>query len=211
MKFAKKFKRIVSCFLIAAIFILPSGVLAKSGTHTVAYGDTMWKIAVRYQIGVSELIKANPQIKNPALIYPGQKINIPSIDDVKALEQQVIKLVNQQRANYGLPALKGNWEVSRVARYKSQDMINKGYFSHTSPTYGSPFKMMESFGIKFSAAGENIAYGQRTPQDVMNDWMNSPGHRANILSPSYNQIGVGVAKKANGTYYWTQMFIKTLY
>ncbi len=197
--------------LALILFILPGNAFAQSGTHTVASGDTMWKIAVRYQIGVSELIKANPQITNPDLIYVGQKINIPSIDDVKSLEQQVVDLVNKQRAANGLGMLTSNWELCRVARYKSQDMIDKGYFSHTSPTYGSPFRMMESFGIKFSAGGENIAYGQSTPQEVMNAWMNSSGHRANILSPSYNQIGVGVAKAANGTYYWTQMFIKSLY
>lgn len=196
------------CVLTLILLIMPFEALAQSGTHTVAAGDTMWKIAVRYQIGLSELIKANPQIKNPSLIFVGQKINIPSIDDVKTLEQQVVDLVNRQRANYGLPLLKANWELSRVARYKSQDMIQKGYFAHQSPTYGSPFNMMESFGIRFTAAGENIAYGQRTPQEVMNDWMNSTGHRNNILSRVYNQIGVGVAKASNGTYYWTQMFIK---
>ena len=196
------------CVLTLILLIMPFEALAQSGTHTVAAGDTMWKIAVRYQIGLSELIKANPQIKNPSLIFVGQKINIPSIDDVKTLEQQVVDLVNRQRANYGLPLLKANWELSRVARYKSQDMIQKGYFAHQSPTYGSPFNMMESFGIRFTAAGENIAYGQRTPQEVMNDWMNSTGHRNNILSRVYNQISVGVAKASNGTYYWTQMFIK---
>lgn len=204
----KKIRKLAACMLAAVILVLPLQAYAASGTHTVAWGDTMWKIAVKYQIGVSELIQANPQISNPNLIYPGQVINIPNIDDVKALEQQVIDLVNQQRAWNGLPALTANWEVSRVARYKSQDMINNHYFDHQSPVYGSPFNMMENFGIRFSAAGENIAYGQRTPQAVMNDWMNSPGHRSNILNPTYNQIGVGVAKAANGTLYWTQMFIK---
>ncbi len=208
MMLMKRCRRLISCILSLLLLIIPFEALAQSGTYTVVAGDTMWKIAVRYQIGLSELNKANPQISNPSLIYVGQKINIPSIDDVKALEQQVIDLVNQQRANYGLPLLKGNWELSRVARYKSQDMIDKEYFDHQSPTYGSPFNMMESFGIRFTAAGENIAYGQRTPQEVMNDWMNSIGHRNNILSRVYSQIGVGVAKAANGTFYWTQMFIK---
>jgi len=194
--------------MIVAALLPQTFAFAQSGTHTVVRGDTMWKIAVKYQIGISELIKANPQIKNPSMIYPGQKLTIPSIDDVKALEAQVIKLVNAERAKKGLSALKQNWELSRVARYKSQDMIDKGYFAHQSPTYGSPFVMMDNFGIKFSAAGENIAYGQKTPAEVMNAWMNSPGHRSNILSATYNQIGVGVAKAANGTYYWTQMFIK---
>jgi uncharacterized YkwD family protein/spore coat assembly protein SafA len=190
------------------LLLLPLHAFARSGTYTVISGDSLWKIAVKYQIGLSELIAANTQISNPSLIYPGQKINIPSIDDVKALEQQVIDLVNQQRAQNGLSALKSNWEVCRVARYKSQDMIDKQYFAHQSPTYGSAFNMMENFGIRFSAAGENIAYGQPTPQEVMNDWMNSPGHRSNILSPTYNQMGCGVAKASNGTFYWTQMFIK---
>ncbi|PAB60441.1 SafA/ExsA family spore coat assembly protein [Anaeromicrobium sediminis] len=181
---------------------------AETSTYTVQLGDSMWKIAVKYQIGLSEIISSNPQIKNPALIYPGQKLNIPNIADVKNLENEVIRLVNVERSKNGLPALKANWQLSRCARYKSQDMINKNYFSHQSPTYGSPFKMMESFGLRFSSAGENIAKGQRTPQAVMNAWMNSPGHRNNILSKTYTEIGVGLAKDKNGVCYWTQMFMK---
>lgn len=191
------------------ICILSAGIFAASSTYTVVSGDTMWKIAVRYQIGVSELIKANPQITNPSAIHPGQKVNIPNIDDVKTLENQVIALVNKYRVSAGLSPLTADWQLSRVARYKSQDMINKGYFGHTSPTYGSPFNMMENFGIRFSAAGENIAMGQRTAQQVMTAWMNSPGHRANIMSSIYNKIGVGVAKDSKGNFYWTQMFIKS--
>lgn len=200
--------------IIAFIFILlfiactPLIALAEGKVYTVVAGDTMWKIAVRFEIGLDELKKANAQIKNPALIYIGQKIYIPEASPLQTLETQVITLVNKERAARGLTMLKTNWELSRVARYKSQDMINKNYFGHTSPTYGTPFQMMESFGLRFSAAGENIAYGQRTPQEVMNAWMNSPGHRANILSAVYTQIGVGAAKASNGTLYWTQEFIK---
>ncbi|MDR3277777.1 MAG: SafA/ExsA family spore coat assembly protein, partial [Oscillospiraceae bacterium] len=168
-----KAKKLVLALLCAFLLTAPARASAQSGTHTVAAGESMWKIAVRYQIGVSELIAANPQIKNPAMIYVGSKLAIPSIDDVKQLEQQVIDLVNKQRVSAGLAPLKANWELCRVARYKSQDMITKKYFAHESPTYGSPFKMMESFGVKFSAGGENIAYGQKTPQEVMNAWMNS--------------------------------------
>jgi uncharacterized YkwD family protein len=144
------------------------------------------------------------------VIYPGQKLTVPTLQGIKALESEVVRLVNIERSKNGLQALKENWQLSRVARYKSADMAAKNYFSHTSPTYGSPFRMMESFGIKYSAAGENIAYGQKTPQQVMTAWMNSPGHRSNILSPSYTQIGVGYAKNKSGTAYWTQMFIKPL-
>ena len=98
-------------------------------------------------------------------------------------------------------------KLSSVATKKSQDMIDKNYFNHTSPTYGSPFDMMKKFGISYRTAGENIAKGQRTPQEVMNAWMNSSGHRANILNASFTKLGVGIAKDSNGRLYWTQMFI----
>lgn len=208
----KIYIKFLSILVILTLCIGLIGIQAfaqTTTTYTVQSGDSMWKIAVKYQIGVSEIISANPQIKNPALIYPGQKLNIPSIgSDVQALENEVVKLVNAERSKRGLQTLSTNWQLSRVARYKSTDMATKGYFSHTSPTYGSPFNMMENFGIKFSAAGENIAYGQRTAQEVMTGWMNSPGHRSNILSATYNQIGVGYAKNSKGVPYWTQMFIK---
>lgn len=201
-------KKVTTIFLTLLIF-LTSAAFAQDTYYTVQPGDSMWKIATKYQVGISEIIAANPEIKNPALIYPGQKVKIPVIE-TKSIESEVVRLVNIERAKTGLPALKENWQLSRIARYKSQDMINKNYFSHYSPTYGSPFDMIESFGIKFSAAGENIAMGQRTPQEVMNAWMNSPGHRSNILSPSYTEIGVGLAKDKLGRCYWTQMFIKPI-
>lgn len=119
---------------------------------------------------------------------------------------EVIRLVNVERSKNGLAPLKANTELSKVAAVKAQDMINKNYFSHTSPTYGSPFDMMKKFGINYTAAGENIAYGQKTPAQVMDGWMNSSGHRANILNSKFTEIGVGVAKDKNGTPYWVQMF-----
>ncbi len=189
--------------LLATMCTLP--VSAAALTHTVSKGDTMWKLAVKYQVGTSEIIEANPQISNPNLIYPGQVLTIPQLDtSVRSFEQEVIRLVNEQRVKNGLNPLTENWELSRVARYKSQDMVDNRYFSHTSPTYGSPFQMIRDFGISFRRAGENIAYGQRTPQAVVNAWMNSSGHRANILNASYTQIGVGYVADGN---YWTQMFI----
>ena len=165
----------------------------------------MWKIAVRYEVGLDELKAANPHIKNPALIYPGDVLKIPAIDTtVLSFEEQVVRLVNKRRAEYGLKPLTQNWQLSRVARFKSQDMRDKGYFSHTSPTYGSPFQMIKSFGISYRTAGENIAKGYTSPESVVNAWMNSTGHRANILNASFTEIGVGYV--ANGGY-WTQMFI----
>ena len=201
----KRFIKILSLTLIL-IAVWQSAVFAAGGIrYTVKSGDFMWKIAVQYEIGLSEIIEANPQIANPDLIYPGQILTIPQIEaSVLSFEEEVVRLTNEKRAAYGLPALTINWELSRVARYKSQDMHDIGYFSHTSPTYGSPFEMMKDFGISYRAAGENIARGQTTPEMLVNAWWNSSGHRQNMLNASYTQIGVGYV--ADG-HYWTQMFI----
>ena len=165
----------------------------------------MWKIAVKYEVGLSEIKNANKQIINPDLIYPGQVLNIPKTDTaVVNYENEVIRLVNEIRVKNGLNPLISDWELSRVARYKSQDMKDNNYFSHTSPVYGSPFNMMKKIGISYKTAAENIAKGQKTPQAVVNSWMNSSGHRANILNPSYKKIGVGYVASGN---YWTQMFV----
>lgn len=122
--------------------------------------------------------------------------------------QQVTQLVNKERAAAGLASLTLDASLSKVAQAKAEDMAKNGYFSHTSPTYGSPFDMMKSFGVKYSAAGENIAKGQRSAESVMNAWMNSSGHRANILSSNYDKIGVGYTTDAQGNTYWVQMFIR---
>ncbi|BDH60209.1 hypothetical protein MTP04_03390 [Lysinibacillus sp. PLM2] len=191
--------------IVVVLFSFPVVTSAQGfDDYVVQKGDSLWKIAVKFQIGFQNILDANP-LPNPNLIYPGQKIKIPNIDNIKAIENEVIALTNQERAKQGLPPLKQNWELSRVARYKSEDMSDKNYFSHTSPTYGSPFNMIKSFGISHSAAAENIAQGQRTAAEVVKAWMNSSGHRANILNGTYTEIGVGYDPDGN---YWTQMFIK---
>ncbi|MGF9699224.1 MULTISPECIES: CAP domain-containing protein [Paenibacillus] len=115
---------------------------------------------------------------------------------------QVVKLVNAERSKAGLSALASDSLLDKVALAKAKDMSNNNYFDHQSPTYGSPFDMMKQFGVTYSYAGENIAKGQKTPQEVVTAWMNSEGHRANILSKNFTKIGVGYF---NG--YWAQEFI----
>lgn len=124
-----------------------------------------------------------------------------------AFQNEVVSLVNSERAKNGLAALSVDSAITKTATLKSQDMAKNHYFSHTSPTYGSPFDLMKQYGVSYRTAGENIAMGQTSPAQVMNGWMNSPGHRANILNASYTKIGVGVARNSSGTYYWTQHFI----
>ncbi|GGH36732.1 CAP domain-containing protein [Paenibacillus segetis] len=122
--------------------------------------------------------------------------------DKDSFAAQVVNLVNQERAKAGLQPLKSDAALTNVAMIKAKDMYNNNYFDHNSPTLGSPFDLMTSQGIQYRTAGENIAKGQRTPEEVMNAWMNSAGHRQNILSANYTTIGVAYY---NGV--WVQEFI----
>lgn len=185
-------------------------------TYTVKSGDTLWQIARQNGLSLSTLLSLNPQIKTSSLIKPGDIINLSTStstpltsDQFRYLETEVIKLVNIERAKANRPLVKENKEVTNVARLKSKDFVDKKYFSHTSPTYGSPFEMLRSFNIPFSAAAENIASGQKTASEVVKSWMSSSGHQANILNTNYNQIGVGVARDNRGNLFWTQIFIKS--
>ncbi|AXF57321.1 CAP domain-containing protein [Salicibibacter kimchii] len=133
--------------------------------------------------------------------------NDQNFETESEFEQEVIRLTNEEREAQGLEPLEGDSEVSDVARVKSEDMRDSNYFSHDSPNYGSPFDMMDQFGIDYMGAGENIAAGQQTPEQVVEGWMNSDGHRANILNEDFTHIGVGHAEGGSHGHYWTQMFI----
>jgi len=203
-KFVKRFLPA----LLIGLMLAGQAVWASTDTYTVQKGDSLWKIAAKYRVGLSEIIGANPQFRNPALIYPGDKVHVP-LDDphTLSLEEQVVRLCNAERAKQGLAPLTLNWQVARVARYKSDDMRDRSYFSHTSPTYGSPFDMLKRFNVPYTTAGENIAKGQTTAQAVVTAWLNSEGHRKNIMNASFTEIGVGYSH-GGGTTYWTQMFIR---
>jgi uncharacterized YkwD family protein len=151
------------------------------------------------QAPVQNPAPANNQVQQPATpaVEQGQQS-----DQASAFTKQVADLVNQERAKAGLAPLQFDAALSKVAQAKAADMAQNNYFDHNSPTYGSPFDMMKQFGISYSTAGENIAMGQRTPQEVMTQWMNSEGHRQNIMNGSFTKIGVGFV---NG--YWVQSFI----
>lgn len=139
----------------------------------------------------------------PAPSYKPAPPAAPAAVPMTQFASQVVSLVNKERAKAGLGALNtSNATLTRMALDKAKDMYNNNYFDHNSPTYGSPFDMMKKYGVKFSYAGENIAKGQRTPQEVMTAWMNSPGHRANILKSNFTTIGVAYY---NGV--WVQEFI----
>ncbi|RAP75607.1 SCP-like extracellular [Paenibacillus montanisoli] len=201
----------------AALQKAEAATVNTSVSYKVTVSDTMYKIAKKYGISLNSLIAANPYIANPNIIWPGMTVKVSvrtttgtgttnagtstSTTDKSTYATQVVTLVNKARANAGLTALKPDSLLNRVALDKAKDMYVNNYFDHNSPTYGSPFDMMRAYGVTYSYAGENIAKGQRTPAEVMNAWMNSPGHKANILSKNFNKIGVAYY---NGE--WVQEF-----
>lgn len=228
-------KLLIVPMLFATLAIAaPSDVGAQCN---VQKGDSLWRIAKEYHINWHRLMQLNKHLKDRNLIYPNQKIEMQldsgqgndqnasnnqndhhgnvSTDNTSESDrgesatqaEAILKLVNAERAKVGAKALKLDDKLNKVAVVKAKDMAENGYFSHESPTYGSPFEMMRSFGVtQYRTAGENIAAGQRSPEDVMNSWMNSSGHRANILNTSYTNLGVGYYEGGSYGTYWVQEF-----
>lgn len=145
-----------------------------------------------------------PEVQKPETEPPETPETEQSQPVDSSYAAQVLKLVNEYRAQYGLAELTLDSSLSRVAQAKAQDMKDNNYFSHNSPTYGTPFEMMQSFGVTYKTAGENIAMGYSSPAAVVEGWMNSEGHRANILNGSFTKMGLGYVSSGN---YWCQMFI----
>lgn len=224
-------KKYISLLLsVAFVFAFASEISAK--VVTVQKGDSMWLIAKRYNVPFSEVIRLNKEHHiDVNLIHPNDKIYLPDgttgtstshsskSDTIKegsnnappqavtSQAEAVLLLVNQERSKQGLKELKLSSDLTNIATMKSKDMADKKYFSHTSPTYGTPFQMLQNFGVTYRAAGENIAAGQKTAHEVMNSWMNSSGHRANILNASYTELGVGYYVGGSYGVYWTQIFV----
>ncbi len=125
---------------------------------------------------------------------------------MNADEKEVFDLINKQRTNNGLQPLKVDEEVQKVARIKAQDMVQNNYFSHESPTYGSPFDMLKSFKVSYRTAGENIA-ANSSNSGAVTAWMNSSGHKANILNSNFNYTGIGVVSSSKYGKIFVQQFI----
>lgn len=142
-----------------------------------------------------------PGQNQPSQNQPSQPSQGDSTNSTYA--QQVISLVNEERAKAGLAPLNEAANVTQAANVRAQEIVRS--FSHTRPDGSSFSSVLQQNGVSYRGAGENIAYGQRTAAEVMDGWMNSSGHRANILNANYTNIGVGFYE-SNGVKYWVQLF-----
>ena len=146
-----------------------------------------------------------PQVHKPEANTP-QTPTTPNIQE-NTYAKAVLDLVNTERAKQGLNPLSLDEKLNNVAYAHSKDMADNNFFSHTNLKGQSPFDRMKNAGISYRAAAENIAAGQKTPEQVVKSWMNSDGHRKNILNGSFNKMGLGYYKTQGGYgTYWTQVF-----
>lgn len=182
----------------------PAGGYNNSGAnfYNLKIGEFEYTTSnfIRFYLKPQPQPQPQPEQSQPQPQRP-QPVTELSVD-----EQRMIDLVNQERTRAGLPELKVNLELVKVARKKAAEMVENNYFSHTSPTYGTPFEMMKKFGISYLTAGENLA-GAPSVDLAHQNLMNSPGHRANILNSTFKEIGIGVAEGSSYGKIFVQMFI----
>lgn len=191
-------KKVVSTLLALTLVLGSTGVTFASTYKFDNLGAVWSQIYKIWNGGAQGSVPQQPQQKPP------QQNDTPQVNSSKAAE--ILNLVNKERSAAGLAGLKTDAQLDRLAQMKAEDMAKNNYFAHNSPTYGSAFDMMKNYGVPYRTAGENLAKGQKTSQAVMNGWMNSPGHRANIMEARYTRLGVGYTVDKNGTPYWVQMF-----
>ncbi|ADG82492.1 CAP domain-containing protein [Thermincola potens] len=206
MKRIKKWLSLVTVTMfIASIAVTPVFAATTKVYTTTSYSSVLSMIKTMFPNFKVPTVPAPVPAPTPA----PAPVPAPSGDfKFTAFEQRVLELVNIERKKAGLQPVVLDKKLTLAARAKAQDMVDKRYFGHTSPTYGTFGEQLKYFGISYRSAGENIASGQKTPEAVMKSWMNSPGHRANILSPKFNKMGVGYAYTSAGNYhhYWAQWF-----
>lgn len=206
------FTRILFILMICSFVYLSEEVEASS-IYYVKNGDTLWKISRDFDLNLSMLVELNPQLGNPNLIFPGEKIRLPSDIDIqnpgdRSEEEVLLKLVNDYRIESGLRPLNEDLDLSRVAKRKSEDMRKYEYVAHTSDTFGEPTTVLKELHINFMTVRENIGAGHRTPQEVFDAWKNSSIPRQTILDHEATHIGIGYSEGGLHGGYWTAYVIK---
>lgn len=186
----------------AKVTTAPRGTSLKA----VGYIDN-WYVVVTNSNKVGCIRKDFLKIGSTSANNTNNNTSTSTLFSMSANEKIIFDLLNKARTDAGLSKLKADTTLFKVARLKAQDMVKNSYFSHTSPTYGSPFKMMKTYGVSYKVAGENIA-GNPSLQDAVTAWLNSPTHKQNILSTSYNYIGIGIEKSDTYGYVISTMFIR---
>ncbi|WP_318504925.1 CAP domain-containing protein [Bacillus sp. T3] len=207
-----KFVKItMSSFILVVLSLFFTESLNAISKYKIKQGDTLWKISMKHHIPLNELLLINHQLENPELIYPGQFIFIPDQKNKHSLSMEQEKLltyINDERRKKGLRPFIFDPILSEIAEKKSLDMLEHQYVAHTSPTYGNPTHMLETFRIPYKQAFENIGAGPNSSKDMFQTWMNSQVNRRHILEKNAIRVGVGYAKGGLHGNYWTLIIIE---
>lgn len=208
-------KKVFILFTAACIFMSSSNVIYADTVYTVKRGDTLWNIALRFEIGLGKIIDHNPQILNPNLIFPGQMIIIPSAilrkNEMTTLsnnEKEILELINSKRKELGLKPLILDDSLTKAAKQKSIDMMEKQYVSHISPTYGDSRNMLKTFNISYDQVKESIGAGYGSPGEIFSLWMNTSVNQSNMLDKMSTHIGIGYVAGGLHGHYWTVFIIQ---
>ncbi|WP_419958115.1 S-layer homology domain-containing protein [Psychrobacillus psychrotolerans] len=186
-------------------FLAKAGITTGKTKTTFAPNNAVTRIQALVLLNRSMEYKKNPST-DETIYDPFEKVYKKIEQANESFISETIKLVNLERKKHGLTALVEDKMLSQIAFIKADDMILNNYFEHTSPIYGAPWDMADGFGYFYKTFGENIAHGYEESNEVVTAWMNSPGHRANILNSKYTTIGVGIALNESNQYYYVHMF-----
>ncbi|MFO1445776.1 LysM peptidoglycan-binding domain-containing protein [Bacillus sp. Bva_UNVM-123] len=203
-------KKRVFVLIILLSFISLHVVFAEE-TYIVKNGDTFWKIARKYDVKLDSIIKSNSSIENPNVIFPGDKIVIPTDRRngmMKQSEKNLFHLINEKRTQLGMKSLIIDSRLSNAARLKSIDMRDKKYVSHNSPTYGDPIVLLKELKISFQFVKESIGAGHRSAEEVLSSMINSTVNLENMMDKNATHIGIGYAEGGLYGHYWTILITK---
>lgn len=196
-------------FMLGAFWLFTPSANVLAEEYLVGRGDTLWEISKGNTSTLQEIIKQNPQISNPNLIFPGQKIKLtelPASHSVRAVN--LLNRTNELRIKAGLMPLKIHEKLNEAAARKSEDMKNQSYFAHKSPTYGNPRVMLKKLEIPFLTVYENIGVGPESAEQILYAWMNSSLQRGVLLSEQATHMGAGYTDGGTHGHYWTIFIVK---
>ncbi len=189
--------------IVLTTTLLAAAVLGSTPVTSYAAEATTIQLSTNkcYKVYAGQGTESLAQVLKKLCIKPDTD---SSDESTLSYAEQVVKLVNEERAKAGLSALEMKADITTAANVRTKEIQQT--FSHTRPNGNSFSSVLREQGVSFNGAGENIAWGQKSPEQVMNAWMNSDGHRANILNKNFKNIGVGHYQDENGVNYWVQLF-----
>jgi uncharacterized protein YkwD len=208
MKYKKEYL-ILFCLILFSL--IGGKELFASTKYIIKSGDTMWRVAFKHNLDLETILRENPHIKNPRLIYPGDIIFLPESGGMSQVHPDnlyLLSLINKEREKAYLKPVQLDENLMKAAAKKSKDMMLHEYVAHKSPTYGNPNDMLKALHIPFRSVHENVGAGPKRPEEIFRTWVNSPVNYRNLTDKHITHVGIGYAKGGLHGSYWTIILIE---